>query len=178
VAAAAAEDLAAHRRAVRGFLLRLLRDDGLAEELAQEALARAASAGAERRGESAFRTWLVAIALNLARDHFRRARRRPVPVGLEAAENVPALGDPEREVLRAEMSRCILDYVARLAPRQRDAVLMHHFAGLTHREIAAALAVSEGNARVLLHRGLAALKASLARECVIDLADEVPCERR
>lgn len=175
MAAAAAEDLAAHRGAVRGLLLRWLKDEALADDLVQEALLRASRSTC--RGESSPRTWLSAIALNLARDHFRRQGRRPTE-DLEAAEHLRAEGDPERDALQAEMSACILAFIDRLGPRQRDAVLMHHMAGLSHREIAAALGVSEGNARVLLHRGLAALKVLLTQGCVIDLGDEVPCEKR
>lgn len=172
------ETWTAHRAAVRALLARIVRDDALADDLVQEALIRAVRAADGRRGESAARTWLVAIALNLARDHFRKAKRQPFVDDLEAADTVAASDDPEADVLRAEMSGCILDYIARLPPHQRDAVAMHHFAGLTHAEIAAALEVTEGNARVILHRGMAALKASLEGGCVINLGDSVPCERR
>jgi RNA polymerase sigma-70 factor, ECF subfamily len=43
---------------------------------------------------------------------------------------------------------------------------------------ATALGVSEGNARVILHRGLSTLRASLGNECTLDFADDIPCERR
>lgn len=177
-AAAAPDDLAAHREAVRGLLRRLVKDDSLAEDLVQDALLRATRAMADRRGESSLRTWLTAIALNLANDHFRKTRRLPLFSPLEAAEFVAEPGHPERDILRAEMSSCILEFIDRLPERQREAVLMHHFAGLSHKEIAAALALSDGNARVTLHRGMAALKTSLERGCAIDLAADIPCERR
>ncbi len=86
--------------------------------------------------------------------------------------------DPEAEALRAESSGCILGHVARLPSRQRQAVLLHHFGGLSHREVASTLNVSEGNARVILHRGLAALRDSLGRECLLDFGDPISCERR
>lgn len=175
MAAVAADDLAAHREAVRGLLTRWLQNEALAEDLVQEALIRASASAC--RGESSPRTWLSAIALNLARDHFRQAARRPTEE-LEAAAEMRAEGDPEHDALQAEMSACILAFIDRLNPRQREAVLMHHMAGLTHKEIAAALEVSEGNARVLLHRGLAALKVLLDQGCVIDLGDHIPCERK
>lgn len=178
MAAVAAEQLAAHRQAVRGVLLRLVRDEALAEDLVQEALLRASRAANRMRGEAAPATWLTAIALNCARDHFRAAKRRPTTTGLDDADAVPAADQPELEVMQAEMSGCILGHLARLPERQREAVLMHHFAGLGHREMAGALGVSEGNARVILHRGLAALRASLGRECKLDFGDHIPCERR
>lgn len=178
MAAVVAEQLAAHRNTVRGVLLRLVRDEALAEDLVQEALLRASRAANRMRGEAAPATWLTAIALNCARDHFRAAKRRPATTALDEAGTVPSADEPELEVMHAEMSGCILEHLARLPARQRDAVLMHHFAGLSHREMAAPLGVGEGNARVILHRGLAALRASLDRECKLDFGDRIPCERR
>lgn len=178
MAAVAADDLAVHREAVRGLLLRLVKDAGLADDLAQAALERATRAADTARGEAAPGTWLAAIALNLARDHWRAAKREPGFTDLEDAAHLAAPDDPEADVLRAEMSACILGHVDRLPPAQRDCVLMHHFAGLSHREIAAAKGMAEGNARVLLHRGMARLKDSLGRECTITLGEAVPCEKR
>lgn len=174
----AADGFAAHRGTVRGVLLRLVRDAALADDLAQETLIRASRAAATLRGEATVTTWLTAIAFNVARDHFRATARQPRTTALDEAELLAAPERPEHEVLQAEMSACILGHVARLPERQREAVLLHHFAGLDHRGIAATLAVSEGNARVILHRGLAALRASLNRDCHLDFNDDVPCERR
>lgn len=173
-----AEQFAAHRGTVRGVLLRLVRDPALADDLVQEALLRATRAAATMRGDAAPATWLTAIALNVARDHFRASGRRPPSVGLEHAEGLPAHQDTEDSAMRAEMSSCILGHVARLPERQREAVLLHHFGGLGHREIASSLGISDGNARVILHRGLAALRASLGRECALNFDDAIPCEPR
>lgn len=163
---------------MRGILLRVVRDEALADDLVQEALLRAARAGGSLRGDAAPATWLTAVALNLARDHFRAAKRRPQLVPAERAENLPSPDQPERSILQAEMSGCILGHVARLPARQREAVLLYHFAGLGHGEIAALWEISEGNARVILHRGMAALRTSLRRECILDFNGDVPCERK
>ena len=178
MAAAVPDIFAAHRVSARGILLRLVRDEVLAEDLVQEALLRATRAAGSLRGDAAPATWLTAIALNLARDHFRAMQRLPQTVPLDHAENVSAPDRPERDVLQAEMSECILGHVARLPERQREAVLLHHFAGLSHGEIASLWRISEGNARVILHRGITALRTSLRRECVLDFNDDLPCERR
>ena len=84
----------------------------------------------------------------------------------------------ESNVLQAEMSACILGHVARLSPRQEQVVLLRHFGGLDHAEIARQLGVSHGAARVILHRALADLRRSLAEGCVLDFRDPIPCERR
>lgn len=163
---------------VRGLLLRLVRDEALADDLVQEALLRAMQASGTMRGDASPSTWLAAIAINLARDHFRSAKRAPATALLDEAGEVPAPVRIESEILQTEMSGCILGHIHRLPERQREAVLMYYFAGLGHRGIAAALEISEGNARIIVHRGLATLRESLGRECVLDFKDEVPCERR
>ena len=174
------DELAVHRPAVRGFLLRLVRDEALADDLTQETYARACSTAAALDGRSSPRSWLCAIALNLARDQFRagvrRSRADAEGAGTDAA--VPTR-DQERSLLEAEMSSCVLEILLRLPSPQRDVVALHDMAGLRHAEIAATLDISVANSRVLLHRGRAALKGLLERHCVLSFgADAVPCERR
>ncbi len=178
VAVVVPEQLAAHRNKVRGVLVRLVKDEALADDLVQEALLRATRSAADLRGEASPATWLTAIALNLARDHFRAVKRTPPFASLDEADDIPAPDRPEADILQAEMSGCILDQVARLTGRQREAVMLHHFAGLSHLAMAEALGVSEANARVILHRGIAALRVLLGRECILDFHDDIPCERR
>jgi RNA polymerase sigma-70 factor (ECF subfamily) len=178
VTAAVADILAAHRATVRGVLVHLVRDETLADDLVQEALLRATRTAGSFRGDAAPSTWLTAIALNMARDHFRALKRKPPAEPLELAMEIPDPLQTGTGILRAEMSACILEHVARLEERQREAVLLRYFAGLCHKEIAEALGISEGNARVTLHRGSAALRASLGQECILDFSDGFPCEPR
>ncbi|WP_158240460.1 RNA polymerase sigma factor [Telmatospirillum siberiense] len=178
MAAVVLEELAAHRKTVRGVLIRLVKDEDLADDLVQEALLRASRAADGMRLEASPATWLTAIALNVARDHFRAVKRMPPLTSLDQATDIPVPHHPEGDILQAEMSGCILRHVARLPERQRDAVLLHNFAGCNHQEIAVALGVSEGNARIILHRGLAALRVSLSAECMLDFGADIPCERR
>jgi RNA polymerase sigma-70 factor (ECF subfamily) len=158
----------------------MVRDGALAEDLTQETFVRAARPGAVFRGLASERSWLFAIALNLCRDHFRAAARRPAPARYpKTVERVPAGEDVERSLLRAEMSACIAEYLFRLPEPQRDVVALRDMGGLTHREIGAALGLSEAASRVHLHRGRKALRALLERDCILTLGDDpIPCERR
>jgi RNA polymerase sigma-70 factor (ECF subfamily) len=168
------------REAVRRFVLRMVRDGALAEDLTQETFARATPAREGFRGEASGRSWLFAIALNLCRDHFRAAARRPdARPDPGALDRLLAPVDVEQGVLSAEMSACIADYLFRLPEPQRDVLALHDMAGLKHREIAAALGLSEANSRVQLHRGRKALRRLLERNCLLSLGDDpVPCERK
>ena len=120
--AVAAADItsAARGTKVRGVLLRLVKDAALADDLLQETLLRAMRTTAQPRGDASPTTWLTAIALNVARDHFRAVRRMPALALLDDAADVPDARRPDGELLQGEMSDCILKEVARLPPHQRS----------------------------------------------------------
>ncbi len=80
--------------------------------------------------------------------------------------------------MQKEMATCIGRYVLQLPERQLEAVALHDMGGLGHAEIALHLGISEGNARVLLHRGRAALRRILEEHCVLSFDDSIPCEPR
>lgn len=171
--------LTEHREAVRRFVLRLVGDPALAEDLTQEAFLRAVQRLETFRGEASARSWLFAIALNLCRDHFRaKAHVPPSSRHPEQVDRLPGRDDVEGETLRAEMSACIGGYVLRLPERQRQAVALHDLGGLDHDQTAALLGMSPGAFRVLLHRGRRALRELLETHCVVSLGDAIPCEPR
>lgn len=169
----------AHREALHRFLVSILGDPALADDLTQETFLRAGRTRARHRGEASLKTWLFAIALNLARDHFRAAARRGVAADLRTAEKLSS-GEPGAEftAMQKEMAACIGRYVLQLPERQLEAVALHDMGGLGHAEIAHHLGISEGNARVLLHRGRAALRRILEEHCVLSFDDSIPCEPR
>ncbi len=173
------ENMAKHRPAVRGFVAGLVGDETLAEDLTQETFVRAQGAKVNRRGESSLKTWLIAIALNLVRDHFRAAGRAPeTATGDGVLEGLPSGEDIEHALLEKEMSACVAEHLARLPSPQFEVVGLHDRAGLGHGEIADSLGISQANSRVLLHRGRAALKRILESSCVLAFGgDTIPCER-
>lgn len=167
--------------AIRRFVRRLVGDEALAEDLTQETFLRAQRVTASYHDAANRRGWLFATALNLVRDHFRAAARRPATISDE--EVLQALsaetGDAEQQVLQKEMSACIGEFLARLPPRQYEVVSLHDKAELNHAEIANVLGISESNSRVLLHRGRAALRQMLEENCILSFdCDALPCERR
>jgi RNA polymerase sigma-70 factor, ECF subfamily len=104
-----------------------------ARDVVQEVFVRLASRRADLRAVAAPHVWLLAVTHNAAVDVARRrARRRAEP--LESAAHVEAPGaDPEQAALASRTSRAL----AQLPPPQREAVLLHHVAGCSFREIAA-----------------------------------------
>lgn len=162
---------------VRGFIFKLTSDPNLVDDLTQETLFRAHTSEPKFKGKSSRTTWLCAIALNVVRDHYRKAERRPKQVA--DPQVMLRLGSEEvveDDLLQDEMDSCIRRYVLRLPERPRDVVALHDIAGLSHREIASVLGISQGNSRLLLHRGRAALKLLLEENCTLCFDDSVPCQ--
>jgi len=179
VSAAAGDGLAVHRPVVRGFVLRHVGDEAVAEDLTQETYLRAMRTSSPYRGQASERSWLCAIALNVVRDHYRAAGRTPGTTSApEVVEGVGSDEDAERALLASEMDACIGEFLVQLPRLQHDVMALHDMAGLTHAEIADVLEISVANSRVLLHRGRAALRAILKQNCVLSFDDAVPCERK
>lgn len=173
-------DPAAHRADLYRFVLRAVGNPDLAEDIVQETLLRAITSATPFAGRSRPATWLSAIALNVLRDHHRRpATRREVADDDGVLEDMPAGDDVVMALMQGEMGACITGHLMALPDRQREVLTLHDIGGAGHAEVADALGVSEGNARVLLHRARAALRERLGRHCRIDLGrDAVPCTPR
>lgn len=173
-------DFAAHRTDLRRFVLSLVGNPDLAEDIVQETLLRAMTSPAGFAGRSQPMTWLSAIALNALRDHYRRRSTRTEVAADEAVlEELPSDDDVVLALMQDEMGACIADHLTALPDRQREVLTLHDVGGASHAEVAEVLGVSEGNARVLLHRARAALRERLGRHCRIDLGrDAVPCTPR
>ena len=110
------------------------------------------------------RAWLLGIANNLVREHWRAEQRF---LGLEArleAGASPTQGgsSPEERATASELEPRIANALASLPPGQRDVLLLHAWGGLAEEEIAAALGVRPGTVRSRMWRARRALRAQLS----------------
>ena len=120
-------------------------------DLQQETWARAAQ-GLERfRWESAFGTWLTAIAINRYRTRLARRRRRPVSEPLTGRE--PCVKPPDHcRMLDVDAA------IAALPEGRRNILLLYAVQGYRHPEIARKLGISEGGSRSQLHHARRAIR--------------------
>jgi RNA polymerase sigma-70 factor (ECF subfamily) len=109
-----------------------------------------------RRDLAGFGTWLLAIARNVAIDHFR-ARRVHAP--LDEAGRVPGGADPGELAERHSEFERLGRLLERLPERERELIALKFGAGWTNRAIARAVRLSESNVGTLLHRAMQALRA-------------------
>jgi RNA polymerase sigma-70 factor, ECF subfamily len=149
---------------VFALALRLLGDRQAAEEVAQDVFLRIwLRADTFQPGASSVLAWLLAITRNRSIDELRS--RRMAARRQETAElSGTRIGDADDPQRRAE-DRLLADDVRRvlmdLPPRQRRAVELAIFGGLTHSEIAAALDTPLGTVKSWLRQGLRQLRTSL-----------------
>jgi RNA polymerase sigma factor (sigma-70 family) len=155
-----------HYSEISGYLARRV-DRALAEELASETFVRAFAQRASY--DSAYpsaRPWLYGIATNLLRKHARseERRRRAYARALERDE-IPGGIDAVSERLDAAAGvRIVAGLVSRLAPADRDTLLLFALTELDYEEIALATGVPVGTVRSRLHRVRRHLRAALSGE--------------
>jgi RNA polymerase sigma-70 factor (ECF subfamily) len=144
----------------------LVQNRATAEELVQEAFARVWASPNTPSAQPDFRRWLYRAITNLARDYHRR---RLVEAKL-IFWTMPAI-DPIDEVVHRAEDRELLRAVLALSFKDRHAIYLHYFDGLSFAEVAQVLGVSEVAARVRVHRALQKLRGHMGNDSV---AREVP----
>jgi RNA polymerase sigma factor (sigma-70 family) len=141
-------------------------DASEAEEATQEAFVKAYRALGRFRSGARFRTWLLAIVVNEARNQ-RRAAARRAGLFLRAAreatpENSPS--SPEAAVLAAERREELLESLGSLREEARLAIGCRYFLGLSEEETAAILDCARGTVKSRLSRALESLRTEIAKE--------------
>lgn len=148
-----------HAVGLHGFLVRMVRDRALADDLLQTTfLSVVRSADRYQRG-APVRPWLLTIAGNAARDTLRRKRQGVEVLGEDSAPEpsfTPAPSDPAARKL-------IEEAFAELPAPQREAVLLHKLEGLSFEEIGRSLHISPTAARIRAHRGYEKLRPLLEK---------------
>jgi RNA polymerase sigma-70 factor (sigma-E family) len=130
---------------------RLIGDPSAAEDVAAEALTRTYVHWNRVRGFEYRDAWVARVATNLA---IKASRRRP-------AERASVTADPsDATALRL----ALVDALARLPRRQREAVALRYLADLTIDDVALTLGVSAGTVKQSVHRALHTLRGQLGSE--------------
>jgi RNA polymerase sigma factor (sigma-70 family) len=164
-----AELVTRHWATAVALAARLLGSADLARDAAQEATITAMTGLDRLRAPDRFGAWFCGITLNVARRWLRQLRAELPTVLPDRTSDDP--GPDERAEL-AELAASVRAVVAELADGQRHAVLLFYLQGLTHREVAAELAISVGAVKSRLHQARAALTPSLAP--LFTAAEETP----
>jgi RNA polymerase sigma-70 factor (ECF subfamily) len=140
-----------------------------AADLAQQAFLRALEASGRvfsrwrLTSPTPFRSWLVRIALNLAKNHARQGHRWRPALLTEVEDAAADSQETAQELLeRQERERRLQAAVVALPRRQREVLTLRVDAGLPFRDIAETLGITENNAKVQFHHAVKRLKAEVA----------------
>ncbi len=157
-----------YRRPLVGYFCRMVRDQGLAEDLAQEVFLRVYKSRERYQPEARFTTWLYRIATNLALNAIRDRRDEVSDTTDDDCDSGPALErfvDPEptveQQLVQGDRARLIRQAVEELPGNQRAAVILHKYQEVDYRQIARILSVSESAVKSLLFRAYEALRVRL-----------------
>lgn len=141
---------------------RILGDPDVAQDAVQDGMVSAMRAIDRFRGEGSFRAWVLSIVANSARTLIRRSgRRREVAIEATADELSAPPPDYVDDILSRRRSERIEAALASLPEKQRLAVTLRAYQGLSYREIAAIAQCTEGAARVNYHLGVKRLRQIL-----------------
>jgi RNA polymerase sigma-70 factor (ECF subfamily) len=160
-----------YRKAIVNFMYRMVHNQAVAEELAQEVFLRVYRSRQTYRAEAKFTTWLYRIATNLGVNHARDTKQERAAQTIYLDQPDPETGTTpdvadmhpgaEEEMVKDERMRAIRKHVMALPERQRTAVLMHKYQGLDYKEIGQVLRLSESATKSLLFRAYQTLRERL-----------------
>ena len=158
-----------HRRPVINYLNRLLQNQAVAEELAQEVFLRVYRARSRYEPTAKFTTWLFRITTNLAFNSLRdrRGERGQISVDAVGGEDnhtwdlADTRSNREQELVADARLEAVRRAIAALPENQRAAVLMHKYHELDYTQIADALGCSVSAVKSLLFRAYETLRGKL-----------------
>lgn len=153
-----------HVEYVFRFLMYYLGNRQEAEDIAQETFIKAFGRWEQFDKRSGVRTWLVAIARNLAVDRVRKNQRGKLLQVLfrrEATESAPL---PEEFLSHDETRRELYVAIQGLKPDYRAVVILKGIQEYSNLEVAAILGWSESKVKVTFHRAVKSLGATLVKD--------------
>ena len=145
-----------HQREVYAWIVRIVRDTGIAEDLTVETFWRVYKFRARFKPDGNFRAWARRIATNAALDHLRHARRETA-----LPEDLPCAASPDSAV-RGEARDRIRKAFYELPPKYRLVATLALVEEESYNDIARAVGISESLVKVRVFRAVRMLRKRLA----------------
>jgi len=153
--------------AVRAVAASQIRDPDAVADVVQDTFVRALRRLGTLNDPTRFRPWLLSIARHLATDHLR-TRGRVVSLDEEVLESAPDKGrDPGLLAELRELAQQVEGCVTGLSRRDATALAMVTHLGFTPEQVAAALGLTPGAAKVVVHRARRRLRHALVLQVMV-----------
>lgn len=160
-----------YKQPIYSFILRMVRDESEAEDLAQNTFVQVWKSAKRYRVSARFSTWLYTIARNLSLNELRRRSRHRTdsldathPEQPDQPRHQPedlATPVPQDQILRDELYQKVEEAIADLPESQRTALLLCREEDVSYDEISKILGVSLSATKSIIHRGREALRTRL-----------------
>ncbi len=147
-----------HVRGIHAFVYRLLGSRAEAEEVCQESFLRLWTSGKSYGSRAKPSTWLYRVAHNLSVDRLRRRRESSAS---DQMDEVPGSGRPSLHLHEKQVAEAVERALAELPERQRAAISLVHYQGMSSAEAAEVLGVKLRALESLLARGRRQLRERL-----------------
>ncbi len=151
-----------YRDRMVSYCMRLLGDRAQAEEAAQDVFLKLYGARASYQPQSRFSTYLYRIATHHCFNLRARVERKLVARGLPIEEHASGARDAADAVANDELRAALSEALSSLPANQRAALVLVHHEGLSYREAAGVIDVSESALKSLVHRARETLTGRLA----------------
>jgi RNA polymerase sigma-70 factor (ECF subfamily) len=163
-----------HKTPIYNFILRQVRGNTTAEDLAQDVFVRVVKNAATFKHEARFTTWVYSIARNLCIDHLRKMSLRRHPsldqtsgkdkdgptLGERVADNHPSAA-ADRRVMSTDIGQRIIKAVDALPAEQREVFLLRQMGSVPFKEIAKMTGVPENTVKSRMRYALERLQDAL-----------------
>ncbi|MBE2238770.1 MAG: sigma-70 family RNA polymerase sigma factor [Caldilineaceae bacterium] len=159
-----------HSQTVFGLIVRILRDQTVAEEVLQETFWQVWEQASSYRGSGAVAAWLCRIARNKALDRLRKIKRRPETVAVDMpshelwdmAVSTAQISSVEQSAEQNWRAQQVRSALLALPEEQRLCVELAYFDGLSHSQIAELNNLPLGTVKTRLRLGMEKLERLLA----------------
>jgi RNA polymerase sigma-70 factor (ECF subfamily) len=153
---------------VYNYILRMVGDRTLAEDLTQDVFVRIHHGLPGFSLRCRFTTWLFQVAKNRVLDELRARERRPVPDALDDVAPLEVVDAPPE---RIEMIDAVWRAVALLNPDLKMALLLRDVVGLSYAEIADSLEITLATVKWRIYKAREEVQLALVREGIVLEAD-------
>lgn len=167
----------ASQNAVTAVALAITRDVPASEDIAQEAFLSAWQHLKRLQNPASFLPWLRQITRNLARDHLRAGRQRPLDgeaAELAIAHAADPSGSPMERLIDDEREAVAADLISDLPEESREVLLLYYREGRSSRQVAALLGLSDAAVRKRLSRARQSVRDDLLRRFADFARDSAP----
>ncbi len=160
---------------VRKFILALVKDEWVADDLIQETFLKIQNNLKNLKDPSKLSSWIFHIAYNLCQDHFRQSKRsrKEERIDQEGMEDfkealIQKGPDIQKELEQRQMGECVQNQINLLPESLRTVLLLFDIMEFSHQEIADILGITVKNVKVRLHRARKKLKPILEEKCAFE----------